>query len=85
MVGRNNNRTTLAERFDPGTLQRLSELELEPLCYMEDIAHQAEKANFNTEYAYVATNALESFWGGKSKKQIPNTFKVAMALLQAAR
>ena len=52
---------------------------------MEDIAHQAGNASFNVEYAYVATNALESFSGGKSKKQVPNTFKEAMALPQAAR
>ena len=61
--GRNNNRTTLAE-LEAGTLQRLSELELGPPCYTEDIIHQAENVNFNVEYAYVATNALGSFFGG---------------------
>ena len=62
--GRNNNRATLAELFEAGTLQRLSELELGPPCYTENIAHQAESASFNVEYAYVATNALGSFSGG---------------------
>ena len=61
--GRNNNRATLVKLFEAGTLQRLSELDLGPLCYTEGIAHQAEKASFNVEYAYVATNALGSFSG----------------------
>ena len=61
--GRKNNRATLAE-LEAGTLQRLSELELGPLCYTEDIIHRAENANFHVEYAYVATNALGSFSGG---------------------
>ena len=83
--GRNDNRATLAELFEAGTLQRLSELELGPLCFMEDIAHQAENARFNVEYTDAATNALGSFSGGENKEQIPNTFKEAMTLSQAAR
>ena len=63
---RNNNRATLAEIFEAGTLQRLSQLELAPPCYAEDIAHQANDASFNVEYAYVATNALGSFSGGRT-------------------
>ena len=59
--GHNNNRAILAELFKAGTLQRLSELELGPPCYTEDIAHQAENAIFSVEYAHVATNALGSF------------------------
>ena len=73
--GRDNNRTTLAEMFEAGTLQRLSELELRPPCYTEDIAHQAENASFNLEYAYyVAINALGSFSGGRTrnKSQTPS-------------
>ena len=42
--GGRNKITTLAELFKAGTLQRLSELELGPPWYTEDIAHQAEKA-----------------------------------------
>ena len=84
--GRNSNRATLVELFEAGTLQRLSELELGPPCYTEDIAHQVENASFNVEYAYVATSALGIFsGGGGNKEQIPNTFKEAMALPQAAR
>ena len=83
--GRNNNRATLAELFEAGTLQGLSKIELELPCYTEDIAHLMEKANFNEEYAYVATNVPGSFWGEKDKKQIPNTFKEAVTLSQAAR
>ena len=71
--------------FEAGKLQRLSKIELELPCYTEDIAHLVEKGSFNVEYAYVATNALGSFWGGQDKKQIPNTFKEAMTLSQAAR
>ena len=67
--GRNNNKATLAEIFEVGTLQRLSELELETPCYTEDIAHQAESASFNVEYAYVATNALGRFWGERTRNQ----------------
>ena len=66
--GCNNNRATLAELFEAGTLQRLSELKLGPPCYTEDIARQAENASFNIEYAYVATNALGSFSRGKQGK-----------------
>ena len=75
----------MAELFEADTLQRLSELELGPPCYTEDIAHQAENASFDVQYAYVATNALESFSGGENKEQIPNIFKEAMTLPQAAR
>ena len=77
--GRNNNKATLAELLEADTLQRSSELKLEPPWYTEDIAHQAENASFNVEYAYVITNALGSFSGGEDKKQIPNTFKEAMS------
>ena len=83
--GRNNNRATLKELFEAGTLQRLSELELGLPCYTEDIAHQAESPSFNVEYAYVATNALGSVSLGGNKEQIPNTFKEAMTPPQAAR
>ena len=83
--GRSNNRATLAELFEAGTLQRLSKLELGTPCYTEDTVHQGENANFNVEYAYVATNALGRFSGGQNKKQIPNTFKKANTLPQAAR
>ena len=83
--GRNNNGETLAELLEASTLQRLSEPELEPPCYTEDIAHQAKNASFNIEYAYVATNALESFSGWENKEQISNVFKEVMTLSQAAR
>ena len=43
------------------------------------------ESSFNVEYAHVATNTLERFFGGGNKEQIPNTFKGAMALPQAAR
>ena len=81
--GRNNNKETLAELFKAGTLQRLRELELGPPCYTKYIAHQARQ--FNVEYAYVVTNALRSFSWGKIKEPIPNTFKEATTLSQAAR
>ena len=77
--------STFGGAFEAGTLQRLSKIELELPCYTEDIAHLVEKASFNVENAYVATNALGSFWGGQDKKHIPNTFKEAMTLSQAAR
>ena len=56
--GRNNNRATLAELFEAGTLLRSSELEPGPSYYTECIAHQAENVSFNIEHVYVATNAL---------------------------
>ena len=59
--GRNNDKATLAELFEAGTPQRLSELELGPPCYLGEIVHQAENASSNVEYAYVATNALGRF------------------------
>ena len=61
--GRNYKRAILAELFEAGTLQHLNELELGPPCYTENIAHQAENASFNVEYAYVATNPPGSFSG----------------------
>ena len=75
----------MAELFEAGTLQRLSELELGPPCYTEDIAHLTEKASFDVEYAYVATNALGNFSGREDKEHIPNTFKEVITLPQAAR
>ena len=82
--GRNNNRATLAEVVEAETLQHLNELRLGPPCYMVTIAHQAENASSNVEYAYVATNALGRLSGGENKNQMPNTFKEAMTLLRAA-
>ena len=70
--------------FEADTLQCLSELELGPPCYTEDIAHQAESASYNVAYAYIATNALGSFSEGGEQGKIPNTFKEAMAVPQAA-
>ena len=83
--GRNNSRTTLAELFEAGRLQRLSELELGPPCYTEDIELQADNASFNVEYAYVATNAVGSFSEGDNKEHVSNTFKEATTPPQAAR
>ena len=45
--GRNNNRESLAELLEAGTLQHLSELGLGPPCYTEGIVHQAKSASFN--------------------------------------
>ena len=73
------------EIFEAGTPERLSELELGPPCYTENIAHQAETASFNVEHAYIATNALGIFSGGENKEQIPNTLKEEMTPPQAAR
>ena len=78
----NNNKVTLAELFEAGTLQRFSELELGPPCYTEA---NAENASFDIEYVNVATNALRSFSGEENKEQVLNTFKEAMTLPQAAR
>ena len=83
--GRNNNRATLAELFEAGTLQSSSELEPGSPSYTEDIAHQTKNASFNVEYAYVAINALGSFRGGENKEQIPNAFKKTMTLPQTGR
>ena len=66
--GCTNNIATLAELFEAGTLQHLSELELGPPCYMEDIAHQAENASVNVDYTYVTTKALGSFSGGRETR-----------------
>ena len=73
--GRNNNITTLVEFFEAGTPQRLSEIELGPPCYTEDIAHQAENAGFNVEYAYVTTNVLGSFSRGGGQGTNPERFQ----------
>ena len=78
----NNNKVTLAELFEAGTLQRLRELELGPPCYTDAIA---ENASFNIEYANVATNALGSFSREENKEQVPSTFKEAVTFPQAAR
>ena len=73
-VGHNNTRATLVELFEAGTLQRLSKLQLRPSCYTKDIVHLAENANVNIEYAYVATNALGSFsgWRTRNKSRTPS-------------
>ena len=67
--GGRNNRATFVEIFEAGTRQCLSELNLGSSCYTENIAYQPKSASFNIAYAYVATDALGSFSGGRTRKK----------------
>ena len=76
---------SLATLFEQRTLHNLRLLALYTDVETQDIDHHLENASFFAEYAYVSTASTENHsGGGGGKLKVPNTFKEAMSLPQAA-
>ena len=81
----NNNHAVLAERFQPSTLHKLRQLGLYTNMDTPDSAHQLDAEAIAAEVAYTRTNTNSSCSGGEEPNRVPNTFKEAIFLPQAAR
>ena len=75
-----NNNAAVTGIFQEDTLQQVHKLGFRANL---DIAHHLDDT-FSTEYTYATTNTQGSFLVGEIKETIPNTFKEAMGLPQAA-
>ena len=76
---------SLAALFEQRTLHNLRSLALYTNVEMQDIAHHLDNASLFTENAYVSTASTGNHSGGGDKLKVPNIFKEAMSLPQAAR
>ena len=81
----NNSHASLAECFQPSSLHRLRQLRPYTNTDTLDTAHQLDAEVFGAEVAYTRTNTQSSCSGGGDSVRVPNTFKEAMCLSQAAR
>ncbi|CAM9341906.1 unnamed protein product [Ascophyllum nodosum] len=75
----------LAERFQPSTLHKLRQLGIYTITYTPDTAHQLDAEAVPAEVTYTRTITRPSCSGGGESDRVPNTFKEAMGLPQAAR
>ena len=80
----NNNHAALAERFQPSTLHKLRRLDLYTNTDTPDTAHQLDAETVPVEVTYTRTNTQPSCSGGGESDRVPNTFKEAVGLPQAA-
>ena len=80
----NNNHAALAERFQPSTLHKLRRLDLYTNTDTPDTAHQLDAETVPVEVAYTRPNTQPSCSGGGESDRVPNTFKEAVGLPQAA-
>ena len=80
----NNNHAALVELFQPSTLHKLRQLGLYTNTEA-DTAHQLDAEAVTAEVAYTMTNTQPSCSGGGESDRVPNTFKEAMGLPEAAR
>ena len=71
--------------FEQRTLHNLHSLALNTNVERQDTAHHLENASLFAEYAYVSTASTGNHSGGRDKLKVPNTFKEATSLPQAAR
>ena len=74
-----------AALFEQRTLHNLRSFALYTNVETQDIAHHLENASLLAEYAYVSTASAGNHSGEGNKLKVPNTFKEAMSLPQAAR
>ena len=81
----NNNHAALAERFQPSTLHKLRRLNIYTNTDTPDTAHQLDAETVPVEVAYTRTNTQPSCSGGEESDRVPNTFKEAVGLPQAAQ
>ena len=77
---------SLAAFFEQRTLHNIRSLALYTNIETQDISHHLENASLFAEHAYFsAASSGKHSGGGGDKLKVPNTFKEAMSLLQAAR
>ena len=76
---------SLAVLFEQCTLHNFRSLALYTNVETEDIAHHFENASLFAQYAYVSTTSAGNHSGRGNKLKVPNTFKEAMTLPEAAR
>ena len=77
--------TSLAAVYEQHTLHILHSLALYTNVGTQNVVHHLENASLFAEYAYVSTATAGNHSGGGDKLKVPNTFKEAMSLPQAAR
>ena len=80
----NNNHAALAERFQPSTLHKLRRLNIYTNTDTPDTAHQLDAETVPVEVVHTRTNTQPSCSGGGESNRVPNTFKEAVGLPQAA-
>ena len=82
----NNNHAALAELFQSITLHKLRQLLIGIYTNTDtpDTAHQLDAEVVSAEVAYTITNTQPSCSGGEESDRVPNTFKEARGLPQAA-
>ena len=80
----NNNHAALAERFQPYTLHKLRRRDIYTNTDTSDTAHQLDAEAVPAEVAYTRTNTQPSCLGGGESDRVPNNFKEAVGLPQAA-
>ena len=73
------------ERFQPITLHKLRQLNLNTNTDTLDAAHQLDAEVVAAKVAYTITNTKTGCSGGGESNRVSNTFKEAMGLPQAAR
>ena len=76
---------SLAVPFEQRTLHKLRSLVRYTDVETQDIAHHLENASLFAEYVYVFTASAGNHSEGVNKLKVPNTFKEAMSLSQAAQ
>ena len=81
----NNNLAALVEYFQTSTLHELRQLGIYTNTDTPDIVHQLDAEAVAAEVAYTIANTQPSYSGGRELDRIPNTFKEAKGLPQAAR
>ena len=80
----NNNHAALAEGFQPSTLHKLRRLDIYTNTDTPDTAHQLDAEAVPAEVTYTRTNTQPSCSGGGESDRVPNNFKEAVGLPQAA-
>ena len=76
---------SLAALLEQRTLHNLRSLALYTNLETQDTAHHLNNASLFAEYVSVSTASAGNYSGGGDKLKVPNIFKGAMALPQAAR
>ena len=80
----NNNHAALAERFQPSTQHKLRRLDIYTNTDTPDTAHQLDAETVPVEVDYTRTDKQPSCSGGGELDRVPNAFKEAVGLSQAA-
>ena len=79
------NHAVLVERFQQSTLHKLRQLGLYTNTETPDTVHQLDTEAVAVKVTYTMTSTKPSCSGGGESDRLPNTFKEAIGLRQAAR